>query len=63
MVIKVAIIGAGMMGTSTAYRLLLQRPDIDVTIISKEFTPNTTSDGAAGFWGPYFSGTSKETIW
>ena len=62
MVIKVAFIGAGIMATSTAYRLLLQRPDFDVTIISKEFSPNTTSDGAGGIWVPYFSGTSEETI-
>ena len=62
--IKVAFIGAGIMATSTAYRLLLQRPEIDVTIISKEFSPNTTSDGAAGFWEPYFPGdTPVELIW
>jgi len=64
MAIKVAIIGSGIMGTSTAYRLLLQRPDVDVTIISKGFSPNTTSDGAAGFWEPYLPGdTPIELIW
>jgi len=62
MAIKVAIIGAGIMGTSTAYRLLLQRPNVDMTIISREFSPNTTSDGAGGCWVPYFSGTPIETI-
>ena len=63
MVTKVAFLGAGIMATSTAYRLLEARPELDVTIISKDFSPNTTSDGAAGYWGPYFSaGTPEETI-
>ena len=61
---KVAFIGAGIMATSAAYQLLEARPDLDVTIISKSFSPNTTSDGAAGYWGPYFAmGTPEEVIW
>ena len=61
---KVAFVGAGIIATSTAYQLLEARPDLDVTIISKAFTPNTTSDGAAGYWGPYFAmGTPEEVIW
>ena len=63
MPIKIAILGAGIIGTCTAYRLLDARPDLDVTILSKDFSPNTTSDGAAGYWTPYFSvGTPEETI-
>ena len=62
--VKVVVLGAGIIATATAYRLLEARPDIQLTIISKEFSPNTTSDGAAGYWSPYIAvGTPEETIW
>jgi len=48
--LNVAVIGAGVMGISTAYQLLTQFPNINVHVISKDFTPNTTSDAAAGYW-------------
>eukprot|EP00111_Clytia_hemisphaerica_P016357 TCONS_00048420-protein len=62
MVVQIAFLGAGIISTSTAFRLLKQRPDFEVTIIAKSFSPNTTSDGAAGFWGPYFSGTPEKIV-
>lgn len=53
-----------MIGLSTAYRLLDELPNVDVTVISEEFSPNTTGDGSAGFWRPYFvADTPKELIW
>lgn len=62
--VKVAIIGAGIMGACVGYRLLQERPDIQLTIMAKEFSPHTTSDGAAGFWEPYLPGdTPAEKIW
>ncbi|XP_057295717.1 D-aspartate oxidase-like [Hydractinia symbiolongicarpus] len=53
---KIAIIGAGIIGVSTAYRLKTTFPDLDVTVISKDFSPNTVSDVAAGFWEPFCFG-------
>jgi len=33
---------------------------VQVTIISDEFTPNTTGDGSAGLWGPFLLGGTDE---
>lgn len=56
--IKIAVIGAGITGTSTAYRFLLRNTteNVELTVIAKEFSPDTTSDGAAGHWEPYYVG-------
>lgn len=60
---KIAIIGAGIIGVSTAYRLKTTFPDLDVTVISKDFSPNTVSDVAAGFWEPiYFGKTPLDNV-
>ncbi|KAK7508347.1 hypothetical protein BaRGS_00000586 [Batillaria attramentaria] len=59
---QVAVVGAGVIGLSTALRLLLEggTPDakVEVTIIADRFTPNTTSDGSGGFWEPYALGNT-----
>jgi len=61
---RVCVIGAGIIGLSTAYRLQEALPDVDVTVISEEFSPNTTADGSAGFWRPYYlKGTPDELVW
>jgi len=61
---QVCVIGAGIVGLSTAYRLQETLQDVNVTIISEEFSPNTTGDGSAGFWRPYLvEGTSEEVVW
>ncbi|XP_071836960.1 D-aspartate oxidase-like isoform X2 [Apostichopus japonicus] len=49
---KVAVIGAGVIGLSTALRILQKLPDVEMTIFADKFTPDTTGDGAAGFWEP-----------
>jgi len=60
---SVCVIGAGVIGLSTACRLQEELPNVDVTIIADEFSPNTTGDGSAGFWRPYFvDGTSDQLI-
>jgi glycine/D-amino acid oxidase-like deaminating enzyme len=51
---KVAIIGAGICGVSSAICLQEADPTLELTIISEQFSPNLTSDGAAGFWEPVF---------
>ena len=60
--VKVAVIGCGIIGSSTAYRLLLQHPEIDVTIFTKEISPHTTGDGAAGFWEPFTAPKESEEM-
>jgi len=61
---RVCVIGAGIIGLPTACRLQDELSDLDITILSEEFSPNTTGDGSAGFWRPYFvAGTSDELVW
>ena len=61
---RVCVIGAGVIGLSTAYRLQDALPNVDITIVSEEFSPNTTGDGSAGFWRPYLvTGTPDELVW
>ena len=48
---KIAIIGAGICGISTAYLLSMQ--GYDITVIAAKFSPDITSNRAAAFWFPY----------
>ena len=64
---RVAIIGAGVCGLSTgvvlAESLASSRANhIEVTIIADKFSPDTTSDGAAGLWRPFFVEGSPERV-
>ena len=54
--VKIAVIGGGIIGTSSALALIESIPNIDITLISEKFTPNTTSDGSGGLIYPYLSG-------
>ncbi|MEL7431069.1 MAG: FAD-dependent oxidoreductase [Chlamydiota bacterium] len=47
---RIAVLGAGVIGLSTAYELL--NLGYDVTIYADEFSPNLTSDIAIGIWSP-----------
>lgn len=47
---RIAVLGAGVIGLSTAYELL--KLGYDVTIYADTFSPNLTSDIAAGIWSP-----------
>ena len=61
---KVAIIGAGIMGVSTAICLQDAVPSLDLTVIAETFSPENTSDGAAGLWssvpGHWMKNTEKQ---
>lgn len=59
---KVAVIGAGISGLSTAY--VLANNGFEVTVLAKEFSPNITSNRAAAFWFPYHvRGDKRGIIW
>ncbi|XP_008333774.1 D-amino-acid oxidase [Cynoglossus semilaevis] len=66
---RVAVIGAGVVGLATAQSIYEQyhstvRP-LTIDVYADCFTPLTTSDGAAGFWQPYLydKGNAQETKW
>lgn len=66
MVKKVAIIGAGVVGLSCAVKIaefVNNNKNVDVSLLSEKFSPNTTGDGSAGLWGPYLIGdTASDKI-
>ncbi|XP_069743696.1 D-aspartate oxidase [Narcine bancroftii] len=53
--VRVAVIGAGIVGLSTAVCVAESIPNCSVTVIAEKFSPNTTSDLAAGVLSPHFS--------
>ncbi|XP_035896780.1 D-aspartate oxidase-like isoform X1 [Anopheles stephensi] len=55
------ILGGGINGLSCAIRLSNEFPCSTIQIISDNFSPNTTSDVAAGLWGPYALGGTSTT--
>jgi len=58
---KIGIIGGGVIGLTSALRLLQRSPQAEVTLICSKLATETTSAGAAGLWKPYaVSGTSPE---
>ena len=50
---KIVVIGAGIIGTTTAVRLRRQFPHCDLRILASKLSPDTTSDIAAGWWEPH----------
>ncbi|GFQ97283.1 d-aspartate oxidase [Trichonephila clavata] len=56
MVFKVAVIGGGVVGITSAVVIAENLPDVEVTVISDKWSPDTTGDGSAGFWCPYLLG-------
>ena len=59
---SVAVVGAGIIGLSSAVCILERDPTIKVTVITDKLTPNTTSDGAAGLIRPLFIGNSPNHL-
>lgn len=49
---RVAVVGAGAVGLSTAVQIQDALPSSQVTIIAEKFDRDTTSDGAAGIFRP-----------
>ncbi|KAH9525667.1 hypothetical protein Btru_001993 [Bulinus truncatus] len=59
---KVVVIGAGIVGLSSAVVIQQSCPDIAVEIVADVFSPDTTSDGSAGFWEPYAMGSDMDRV-
>lgn len=59
---KICVLGAGIVGLTTALEIQLMIPDCELTIIADKFNMDTTSDGAAGLFAPVctFRGPTKE---
>ena len=60
---RVCVVGAGIIGLSTAVVLSESRVNdrrVDVTLVSDKFSPDTTADGSGGFWEPHLVGSTSE---
>ncbi|CAN7943999.1 unnamed protein product [Ixodes hexagonus] len=53
MTVEVGVVGAGIIGLTTALRILESVDGVNVTVIAESFTPHTTADVAAGLFGPF----------
>lgn len=65
--VKIAVIGCGAIGLTSALEIQKKLGNIaKVTIFADKFSPDTTSDIAAGLWEPYLCGdhtTEEITGW
>ncbi|KAH9363635.1 hypothetical protein HPB48_004156 [Haemaphysalis longicornis] len=61
---RVAVVGAGIVGMSTAVRIAEElAPAVQVTVLAEHFSPHTTGDVAAGFFNPYIvHGVSEQKL-
>ncbi|XP_055636674.1 D-aspartate oxidase-like [Toxorhynchites rutilus septentrionalis] len=58
---QIIVLGAGVNGLCAAVQLAEHYYNVtNVTLISEEISPNTTGDGSAGLWGPYYCGKTPE---
>ncbi|XP_014775777.1 D-amino-acid oxidase [Octopus bimaculoides] len=62
MVRKICVLGAGIIGLYSAVRTLEDLQNVDVTVIAEKFSPNNTTDVAAGFWHPYRMGSTNPSL-
>ena len=62
----IAVIGAGVVGLTTAINIQKLLPSSSITIIADKFTSETTSHGAGGLFRPnteHILGVDPDTIW
>lgn len=50
---RVAVVGAGVIGVTSALAVKISFPHYDVKIFADAFSPDTTGDGSAGLWSPF----------
>jgi glycine/D-amino acid oxidase-like deaminating enzyme len=63
--VRVGVVGAGVIGLSTALCIKLQHPTVSLTITADRFLDATTSDGAGGLFRPddrFIPGVDKSTL-
>lgn len=60
---RVAVVGAGVIGLTSAFAVKTVFREFEVRVFADEFSPATTGDGSAGLWSPYLLGnTPSERI-
>lgn len=59
---SIAVLGAGVVGLSTAINIQNLFPRAEVTVIADKFNTDTTSDGAAGLFRPTYSKTNGDEL-
>ena len=65
---KVCVLGAGIVGASTAWKLSNMGDEsgmdrLSVDLVADSFSPATTTDVSAGFWLPFhWGGTTDEEL-
>jgi D-aspartate oxidase len=61
-VLRVGVLGAGVVGVITATELQVEFPTASITIIADKFNKDTTSEVAAGIFrpSPSFTGPTPE---
>ena len=68
---KVCVLGAGIIGATTAWRLrerfrdteAVGGADLSVELVADSFSPETTTDVSAGFWLPFhWGGTTDDDL-
>jgi len=62
---QVCVVGAGVVGLTTALKTLQQVQGVQVTLISEKFSPDLTSNVAAGIflWGPKSPDAATDLAW
>jgi hypothetical protein len=61
---RICVLGAGVVGLTTALRLLQRFPEAHLTVYADKFGRDTTTAGAAGVWQPYkLSETPTELVY
>lgn len=64
---KVVIVGGGIVGINTAFRVLQaaqrRQKNVHITVMSEHFSPHTTSDVAAGIFKPGASYYVHDEYW
>jgi len=58
--VKVCVIGAGVIGLSSAVRILEECAGAEVTLVAEKLSPQTTTDVSGGFWEPHLLGDTPE---
>lgn len=61
--VRVVVVGAGVVGLSTAVCVAETLPSCSVTLLAEKFSPDNTSDGAAGIlFAAQFPGLQQNAL-